>query len=199
MGITPTGPLGFRWPQGINISFKGSRDVQAMDTVACNTKEASPCPTTVSLRTPSGLKGQQRVRNCPSWCGYLAVVSTQDQRPIHNTIFGIVGANRDMGLAISIDHWLGMSGLLQTPQVLLEGSSNACFPNQRLALRWVQEDIAAFGRDPRKAVIWGERCGAQSIAYHLFSQGGRDDGLYRGAILESRWPVLDGVPKSAHS
>jgi hypothetical protein len=36
-----------------------------------------------------------------------------------------------------------------------------------------------------KVVVWGESAGAQSIAYHLFSYNGRDDGLFRAAIMES--------------
>jgi carboxylesterase type B len=37
--------------------------------------------------------------------------------------------------------------------------------------------------------IWGESAGAQSIGLHLTSYGGRDDGLFQAAILESGGPV----------
>ncbi len=92
-------------------------------------------------------------------------------------------------IAVDMDYRLNMYGFLQTPQLFAEGSANAGFLDQRMALRWIQENIAAFGGDPQKVVLWGESAGAQSISYHLFSYDGRDDGLYRGAIMESGGPT----------
>lgn len=88
-------------------------------------------------------------------------------------------------IAVSFNYRLGIWGFLQNFGILTEGSSNVGLLDQRLALRWIQENIGAFGGDADRVMIWGESAGAQSIAYHMFSYDGQDEGLYRGAILES--------------
>ncbi|KAH8902442.1 alpha/beta-hydrolase [Coniochaeta sp. PMI_546] len=72
---------------------------------------------------------------------------------------GIVKVSQEMGqsvIAVDMNYRLNMFGFLQTPQTLAEGSSNAGLLDQRLALPWVHENIAAFGGDPSRAVSWGE-------------------------------------------
>ena len=92
-------------------------------------------------------------------------------------------------IGVSINYRLGVWGFLQTPQVLAEGSANAGLLDQRMAFRWIRENIDAFNGDPRRITIWGESAGAQSIGLHLHSFNGRDDGLYHAAILESGGPI----------
>ncbi|RYO77696.1 hypothetical protein DL762_009100 [Monosporascus cannonballus] len=122
--------------------------------------------------------------------GGLYAGSTAD--PQYN-LSGIVKVSQDLGrpvVAVSMNYRLGMYGFLQNAALLAEGSSsNAGLLDQRLALHWIQENIAAFGGDPRRVVLWGESAGAQSIAYHMFAYDGRDDGLFRAAILESGGPT----------
>lgn len=86
---------------------------------------------------------------------------------------------------MSLNYRVGVLGFLQTPEILKEGNSNAGLYDQHLAFRWIKENIEYFGGDPNRITIWGESAGAQSIAYHLHSFNGRNDGLYHGAILES--------------
>ena len=57
---------------------------------------------------------------------------------------------------VSFNYRVNKLGFLQTPDLLTEGSANAGFHDQRLAFMWIQENIAAFGGDPRRVTIWGE-------------------------------------------
>lgn len=95
---------------------------------------------------------------------------------------------------MSINYRLIAFGFLWGSEELRErGSANNGLRDQRLALQWIQDNIGAFNGDPAKITIWGESSGALSVGKQLIAYGGRDDGLFRGAVMESggmveKWP-----------
>lgn len=61
--------------------------------------------------------------------------------------------------------------------------SNLALQDQMLALRWVRDNIAAFGGDPDRVTIGGHSAGAISAAALITAPEAR--GLFRRAIIES--------------
>lgn len=107
--------------------------------------------------------------------------------PRYNTSY-LVNASVVIGkpiIAVSINYRVAGWGFLSSKEVSEAGASNIGLFDQRLALRWIQENIASFGGDPDAVTIMGESAGAFSVGYHLVGFDGRHDGLFRGAIMQS--------------
>ncbi|KAH0342270.1 alpha/beta-hydrolase, partial [Aureobasidium melanogenum] len=88
-------------------------------------------------------------------------------------------------MAASVAYRLGPFGFLNGDEVAGAGQTNIGLKDQRKALQWLQENGAAFGADTSKVTIMGESAGAASVGFHLTAFNGRDDKLFRAAIMES--------------
>ncbi|CAN8014939.1 unnamed protein product [Ixodes persulcatus] len=75
-------------------------------------------------------------------------------------------------------------------------SGNAGLYDQILALTWVKKNIAFFGGDPEKVVLFGQSAGAISISYLQLSPMGRH--LFRRAILQS-CSALVPIPENSNA
>ncbi|KAK7965826.1 uncharacterized protein PG986_000103 [Apiospora aurea] len=118
-------------------------------------------------------------------------ISTEIQKPVIlvSTVglpsFGDQPAYTGSPDQLSQNYRLGPLGFLNGKQMAELGLLNIGMLDERLALHWIQENIAAFGGDPSKVTLFGESAGAVSIYSHMMACGGRDDGLFRGAIMQS--------------
>jgi len=88
---------------------------------------------------------------------------------------------------VSINYRLGVFGFLALPELARESahhsSGNYGLLDQIAALRWVHNNIARFGGDPRKVTIAGQSAGAIDVGMLLASPEGK--GLFARAISES--------------
>jgi para-nitrobenzyl esterase len=90
-------------------------------------------------------------------------------------------------VAVTVNYRLGLFGFLAHPELTQESpqhaSGNYGLMDQAEALRWVQQNIAAFGGDPRRVTIAGESAGSISVSAFMVSPLSKN--LIAGAIGES--------------
>jgi carboxylesterase type B len=100
-------------------------------------------------------------------------------------------------IGVSFNYRLHGWGFLGSKDLADDGLTNIGLRDQRLALHWVQENIEAFNGDASKVTIWGESAGAASVGLHLTAYGGRNDGLFRAAIMQSGNPIFYSAQKNS--
>ncbi|KAK0750877.1 Alpha/Beta hydrolase protein [Schizothecium vesticola] len=88
-------------------------------------------------------------------------------------------------VAATINYRKAGWGFLNSDEIQSSGNTNLALRDMRQALHWVQENIASFGGDPERVIIWGESSGSFAVGQLLLSYGGRTDGLFHGTIQES--------------
>lgn len=90
-------------------------------------------------------------------------------------------------VSITVNYRLNIFGFLAHPELTGESpehaSGNYGFLDQAAALKWIKENIAAFGGDPDKITIAGESAGSVSVSAQMASPLSRD--LIAGAIGSS--------------
>ena len=88
-------------------------------------------------------------------------------------------------IAVTINYRLGPMGFVSLPE--LQEEAGACgnygLYDQLCAMRWVRENIAAFGGDPEAITIMGQSAGAMSVQQHCLSPLSK--GMFRGAVMSS--------------
>ncbi|GAB6023360.1 Carboxylesterase 5A [Chamberlinius hualienensis] len=135
---------------------------------------------------------------CSEDCLYLDVHSTNIDRSleplpvivyIHGGAF-IVGSflkfgpqrllNKDV-VVVFFNYRVGALGFLSTGDSASPG--NYAFFDQALALKWVKQNIRAFGGDPNRVTIVGHSAGSVSVSAHLISSVSK--GYFHSAVIES--------------
>ncbi|KAF2112657.1 Alpha/Beta hydrolase protein [Lophiotrema nucula] len=193
----PVGGNRFRVPQSLDTKFNGTYDASRYSAACIGYgSDDWPYPSLsedclyLNVIRPSGYEKEKLPVAFWIHGGGLTEGSGIDQR---YNLTNIVQRGVDIGkpiIGVSINYRLSMWGFVTGQEAIDSGNANLGFRDQRLALHWVQENIEAFGGDCSKVTIWGESAGALSVGVgHLTAFGGRDDELFRGAIMQSGNPI----------
>lgn len=90
-------------------------------------------------------------------------------------------------VAVTVNYRLGVFGFMAHPELTKESpakaSGNYGLMDQSAALRWVKQNITAFGGDPAQITIAGESAGSYSVSAQMASPLSKN--LIAGAIGES--------------
>lgn len=93
---------------------------------------------------------------------------------------------------VSINYRVGVFGFLAHPELTKESgygaSGNYALLDMIAALKWVKENIAAFGGDPNQVTIAGQSAGAFAVSHLCATPLAK--GLFKGAIAQSGGSVL---------
>lgn len=94
---------------------------------------------------------------------------------------------------VSFNYRLGIFGFPGGPTL----TQNVGLLDQRLAIEWVRDNIAAFGGDPTRITIFGQSAGGASVDYYSYAW--KDDPIIAGTIEESGSVISFGnrLPSSA--
>ncbi len=103
-------------------------------------------------------------------------------------------------VVVTVNYRLGILGFFAHPELTNGGYG---LEDQQAALRWVRDNITAFGGDPGNVTLFGESGGAVSVCAHLTSPTAAE--LFHRAIIQSGGCIGDapantffpGVPEFA--
>jgi len=92
---------------------------------------------------------------------------------------------------VSVAYRVGVMGFFAHPELSAENrklhgvaaSGNYGLLDMVESLKWIKQNIAAFGGDPHKVTIWGESAGAMAVSMLTVSPQAK--GLFHGAISDS--------------
>ncbi|KAH6700606.1 lipase 2 [Leptodontidium sp. MPI-SDFR-AT-0119] len=189
----PVGELRFRVPQSLNTSWNGSKPATeyghqcvgyGSDTYLTPFALSEDC-LTLNVVRPSGYTNTKLP--VAVWIHGGGYVQGSSSNPRYNLSFIVQNSveTKHPFIGVSINYRLQSWGFLFSQEIKDQNVGNLGLRDQRLALTWVQENIANFGGDPSKVTIWGESAGAGSVGAQIIAYNGRNDGLFRAAIAQS--------------
>ena len=100
-------------------------------------------------------------------------------------------------IGVTINYRLGPLGFAVLPELKEEAgkTGNYGLYDQLTAIKWVKNNISAFGGDPNNITIMGQSAGAMSVQQHCLSPISR--GLFHKAVMSSGGGVVKALAAGA--
>ena len=120
-----------------------------------------------------------------SWSGFTAALSLSARVPTPMYDSDRLPKRGNVVL-VTINYRLGMLGFLRLKDATggkIPATGNEGLMDQVAALKWVKDNIAAFGGDPENVTVFGESAGGMSIGCLMAMPSAK--GLFHKGILES--------------
>ena len=198
----PTGKLRWQAPQPVE-HWTGVRKADHFGNACFQNEAHSRLPWTEPFMEQGPVS-----EDCLYLNVWTAAKSPSERRPVMVYIYG-GGFNEGSGsvavydgtqlakrgaVVVNMNYRVGPLGFLVYPELSKESehgvSGNYGLLDQIAALQWVHNNIAAFGGDPNRVMIFGQSAGAISV-YDLM-QSPLAKGLFARAIAESGPGLLGG-------
>ncbi|KAH9379223.1 hypothetical protein HPB48_017695 [Haemaphysalis longicornis] len=187
----PLGVLRFRrpvpkmsWSGTLDATIKPNSCVQALDCIYgnfsgsimwnANTNMSEDC-LKLNIWTPHPNPQNVSVLVWIYGGGFYSGTSTLDVYDATTLV------RRENVIVASMNYRVASLGFLSFGNDVVPG--NAGLYDQHIALRWIKENICAFGGDENRITLFGESAGAVSVGFHLLSPLSRP--LFTRAILQS--------------
>jgi para-nitrobenzyl esterase len=182
----PVGDLRFNMPVPA-AAWSGTLDASAYKN-ACPQAERYGIPEssdnedclTINVTVPySGRKESPRKRAVIVWIhGGAFVGGSSALYPLDSM------AKAGDVVMVSMNYRLGVFGFTAHPSFEADHNGGYGLEDQRAALRWVKQNIAAFGGDPDNVTLAGESAGAAGVCMHILAPD-ETSGLFQKAIVQS--------------
>ncbi|KAI9931687.1 hypothetical protein MW887_010264 [Aspergillus wentii] len=196
----PVGNLRFRDPQPLNTSWSEPRNATEMGymcygygpTQQVLGEYVSEDCLTLNIYRASNVSVSKEPLPVVVYIhgGLFKHGGSRDPRLNMTSLVQVGVQNGQEFIGVTLNYRLSYWGFLYGNEVAQEGAANLGLKDQRLALRWIRENIYAFGGDPDRVTVWGQEAGAASVGMQLVAYGGRDEGLFRAAMMQSGSPTL---------
>jgi para-nitrobenzyl esterase len=176
----PIGPLRYAPPQPV----KPWDTIRSAKTFSATCQVAEDC-LTLNVWTPAQKAGAKLP--VLVWIHGGGFVIGSSAQPGYD---GSVLANQGI-VVVSMNYRLGPYGFMAHPELSKENpagvSGNQGMLDMVQGLKWVKNNVAAFGGDPNNVTIWGESAGGAAISLLLVMPS--SEGLFQKAMVDSPWHI----------